>query len=295
VVLELSSFQLQSLGKSPHIAVVLNITSDHMDYHLSRDEYIGAKTEIFRHQTRDDYAVLNADDETVKRLSLKIVSRKRWFSQKMMSDPGAFCLNGRLFLNLDGQEEEICAASEIKIPGEHNISNILAASVAAALAGASISAVRAAVKDYRGLPNHRLETAGTRRGVVFINDSAATMPEATIAALAAFPKPKILIAGGSDKGADYKFLSEAIKAQNVKAVFLLGQTGKSIADGLRAAGFLGEVGTCESLEEAVKKSYEKAAPGDVVLLSPASASFGLFHDYQERGDRFKKIVASLPD
>ncbi len=309
VVLELSSFQLEDMEESVPIAVVTNITEDHLtaadpynpNYHRSREAYVQAKTNLFRHQDASGVTILNHDDPTSRGLQelvpgklLLYGSRAQalgaWYEQA----PGG---QYKIFWNLDGKPEELIGSDRIRLRGEHNLLNIAAAALAAAQAGADRDSIVEAISTYNGL-EHRLEYVATVDGVQYFDDSFATAPEPTIVALRAFKEPIVLIAGGVDKGADYRPLAEEIIAGSVKAVVLIGKMAPVLKELIIRVGtekgkvpFLAEGGNDMASIMAVTK--EIAQPGDVVLLSPACASFDLFKNYKERGDLFKQAVLAL--
>lgn len=269
VVLELSSFQTIDLTKSPKIAVVTNISVDHLDWHKDCEEYIQAKENLWLHQTKEDFLVLNQNDKTSQELAKNAPGQVTWYNPK---DP---------------------LPSNLKVPGEHNIANANAALTAAKLAGADVNKAWQGIVSFNGT-EHRLEKVTEINGVTYINDSAATHPESTTAALHSFKAPKILILGGSRKGVSFDSLAEEITKNNVKAVILIGQTTAEIKTSLKKAGFKGVVkGGLEDMISIIRAASALATKNDIVLLSPACASFGLFANYKDRGEQFKKAVNSL--
>ncbi len=289
-VVELSSFQLQDLHRSPAIAVVLNIGTDHLDYHADQQEYAEAKEAICRFQTSDNYLVLNADCAATRSLGEHSPAQLLYFSIAGEVEAGAFAAQGHLWLRRHGaRREQICAIQEVPLKGRHNVANALAAAAAGAAAGASAEQVAAAIRAMRGLP-HRLELVGLFDGVEYYDDSLATTPKAALAALQSFESPIHLVAGGSSKGADFGELGVGVADGGVRSMSLLGDEAERIAAASKAAGFRGEVRMCESMREAVESARSSAEEGDVVLLSPACASFGLFESYSDRGDAFKRLV-----
>lgn len=298
VVLELSSFQLQMLCKSPHIGVLLNIRPNHLDIHASFEEYVEAKRNIVRFQGRDDVAVLNADDAHSAACAGLGEGRVALFSGRREVEAGAFCRDGRVIVRWDGREETAGEAAEIRLPGAHNLENALAALCIAAAAGVPAERAWSAIRGFAGV-EHRLEPVRELRGVRYINDSIATAPDRTAAALASFDAPLILIAGGYDKKIPYDDLGPLI-VDRVRKLILIGQTAPKIRAAVeRAAAPKAspgpEIVDAASLEEAVRLAASAARPGDVVLLSPASASYDMFTDYRERGRRFKECVQRLPE
>jgi UDP-N-acetylmuramoylalanine--D-glutamate ligase len=291
VVLELSSFQLQDLDRSPRIAVVVNITQDHLDYHATCEEYTEAKRKICRHQGPGDVLVVNRDCPLASAFAQGHPGVVWTFSIAGPVEGGAWVEGGKLWLRRPRAErEELCRVEEIPLRGRHNWENAAAAATASAAAGASPAQIRAGILGFEGLA-HRLERVGEYGGVVYYNDSLATTPDAAVAALQAFDEPVVLIAGGSPKGADFGVLGAQLAAGRVKAVVLLGEEGERIARAALQAGYAGElVRGCRSMAEAVAQARRRARPGEVVLLSPACASFGMFANYRDRGEQFKRAV-----
>ena len=293
VVLELSSFQLQDLHRSPFLAVITNITLDHLDHHKNEEEYLTAKANLIIHQQPDNFAVFNADDEKTKRIALKTTASRFWFSVEKMTEPGGFVQEGKLYLKFGSEPESICTVDEILVPGRHNLQNILAAAVAGKILKVATKHIRQTVTSFPGLP-HRLQFVREFNKIKFYNDSAATLPDPTIAAIFAIPQPKVLIMGGSEKHADYSKLAQTIAKNRVRAVVLIGDTGKRIEKELKTAKFSGTASFIEGdMEKIVKTALSFAQEGDAVILSPASASFGLFKNYRDRGEQFMEAVKKL--
>ncbi len=295
VVLELSSWQLEGLEPhrfSPHIAVITNISEDHLNRYPSFEAYARSKTMIFRWQRQDDALVLNYDNAIVAAFAGECPGQLAWFSRRQAVD-GAYVDGDNVVWRWRGQRRKLCDLNDIRLSGEHNVENVLAACAAACLWGATPDQVRSGVRSFGGA-EHRLEHVRTVGGLMFYNDTTATTPRATIAALQAVKQPVILIAGGADKNLDFGDLAQAIVRQ-VKALILLeGSATDRLEQAVRAAG--GQTilaGRYTDLRQAVARAREAAARGDVVLLSPACASFGLFTNEIERGETFKAIVASL--
>lgn len=294
VVLELSSFQLQDLEQSPHIAVVLDIKVDHLDYHKDEKEYFEAKTNLIKYQTKEDLAVINADYLTSVELASLTPAEVFWFSRRKSVDQGAWVKNNQeIILRTAEGDLQVCETAEIQLRGEHNLENICAAVTAAYLAGADIEAIKSAVLAYKGL-EHRLELVGQIRGVKYYNDSFSTTPDTTIAAVKSFSEPIILLIGGSEKGADYQELARAISNSTVKQIINIGSTGQKIINLVTNSSIKIEP-EITNIDEAVKLAAASAKTGEVVLLSPASASFDKFKNYKERGKTFKSIVLSLEE
>ncbi|MBX6377173.1 MAG: UDP-N-acetylmuramoyl-L-alanine--D-glutamate ligase [Clostridia bacterium] len=299
VVLELSSFQLQLLQRSPRVGVLLNIRPNHLDIHASFAEYRAAKERIWRFQGPADTAVLNADDPLVAAGSGEVPGRLRTFSLQGPVPAGAYLDGTTLYLaepDLSAGAVALGDAAEVPLLGRHNIANVLAAAAAAAAAGVPADVLWRAVRAFRPV-EHRLEFVREWRGVAFYNDSIATAPDRTLAALASFERPIVLIAGGYDKKIPFDELGEAL-CRSVRAVVLLGATAEAIEAAVRrAAPRVGRepvVVRVASLDEAVSAAASLATPGDVVLLSPACASYDLFANFEERGRAFKDLVRALP-
>ena len=290
VVLELSSFQLQDLDQSPHIAVVLSVTEDHLDYHADRAEYVAAKKPVCRYQTSDDILIVNRDCPTARTFAEESPAAHWAFSTTAPSIPGAWIADGQLWACCPGaQPIAICPVADLSLRGQHNWSNA-AAAVAGALAfGAPATYFAEALRTFAGLP-HRLEYVAERDGVTYCNDSLATTVDATCAAIRAFDAPLLLIAGGASKGADFSALGTAIAEANVRAVLLIGQEAPRIAAAVQQTGAGEIVHCCRDLAQALDNARRLAQTGDVVLLAPACASFDQFASYAERGDLFKRLV-----
>ena len=284
VVLELSNFQLYNLTYSPHIAVCLMIVPEHMDWHPNIDEYAEAKANLFRHQKPEDIAIYFADNE----YSAKIASYSPGKKIPFFRRPGAYMDDAKVMV--DGSE--IIDKSEIKLLGEHNLQNICAALTAAWQVEQDRDAARRTLASFSGL-EHRLEFAGEIDGVKYIDDSFGTAPETTIVAIKAFEQPKVIILGGSDKGADFTALAQEVKNSNVRQAIVIGQITDKITQALNNAGFTDVTTGLSSMTEIVDKARELAKPGDVVLLSTGAASFGMFKNYKDRGEQFKQAVAKL--
>ena len=284
-VLELSSFQLETIDRlRVHIAMVLNITPNHLNRHYTLEAYTAAKARIFENQQADDFAVLNAADSHSAALAERAQGQVVWFSGSSIVEPGAFVERDRLFFNGD----PIMHIRDIPLPGRHNVENTLAAAVAARLAGASLSDIAGAVRTFAAV-EHRLEFVAEIDGVRYYNDSKATSVDATLKAIEALSGPLWIILGGEDKGSDYRALREPL-AQKAKAALLIGDAAQKIADHLKDALPLVEAGT---LDAAVRRASASATAGDTVLLAPACASFDQFDNFEHRGRAFKETVSSL--
>jgi len=293
IVLEVSSFQLETIQTfHPKIAVVLNVTPDHLDRHKTFEAYVDAKARMFENQSGDDFAVLNEDDPTCLAMAARTRARVFWFSRKKEVKQGAWVRDGHILFR-DGRElhkstqREIMQISEIPLKGAHNLENVLAAVCAGALMGCAPEKIRDAVRDFKAV-EHRLEFVATIRGVDYYNDSKATNVDATIKALESFPANIHLILGGKDKGSDYSVLNDLLR-QRVKRLYTIGAAAAKIESQVKGA----EIIHAETLENALRKANAAAEPGDVVLLAPACASFDQFKNYEERGQIFKEIVLGL--
>jgi len=295
VVMELSSFQLELMTISPHVAAVLNVTPNHLNRHKTMDDYIAAKRQIIAHQSADDVAVLGYDDANARALALETPAELYWFSAGAEVERGAFRTNGELTLRIDGVDREICQRSEIQLLGDHNVLNILAASTLAAVSGASLEAIRAVATSFTGV-EHRLELVEELDGVRWYDDSIATAPERSLAALRSFDAPIVLLAGGRDKDLPWApFAQEAV--ERVQHLITFGEAGPMIARVVEAAQNgstrLDQITEVETMAQAVTAAARVARSGDVVLLSPGGTSYDAFRDFAERGDQFKALVRAL--
>jgi UDP-N-acetylmuramoylalanine--D-glutamate ligase len=284
VVLELANFQLIDLKYSPPLAVCLMVEPEHMDWHDSVEEYVGAKQQLFVHQSSEDIAVYYPQSE----LSRRVVSVAAGHRIPYMEEPGAIIDNDAVVI--DGQE--VCKTTELKLLGKHNWQNVCAAVTAAWQVTQDISALRSVLTSFTGL-EHRLEFVREFQQVRYYDDSFGTTPETAIVAIEAFEEPKIVILGGSDKGSSYNKLAEAVKKSNVRKVVLIGAMAEKISQALQAVGYTDTVAGGETMTEIVSTAHQAAQPGDVVLLSTGCASFGLFKNYKDRGEQFKQAVQAL--
>ena len=285
VVLELSNFQLQDFPYSPHIAVCLMITKEHLDYHPNMDEYVEAKTGMFRHQKSDDIAVYFAKNEYSKKIADYSPGKKIPYYEA----PGAFVReDGMIAIG----QTEVINKKEVKLLGEHNLQNICAALTAVFEAVGSVDKAAAVLSSFSGL-EHRLELVRELEGIKYYDDSFATTPEAAVVALKAFDGPKVVILGGSDKGLAFEPLADEVVKSNVRQVIAIGITAEKIADLLKSRGFTNIIPGLRTMPEIVAAARKAAQPGNVVLLSTGCASFGLFKDYKERGNQFKAAVREL--
>jgi UDP-N-acetylmuramoylalanine--D-glutamate ligase len=288
IVLEVSSFQLETIQTfRPKVAVVLNVTPDHLDRHRTLEVYVDAKARIFENQRGDDFAVLNEDDPICAAMAARTHAPVFWFSRQKEVKLGAWVREGNILFRDGRGQREVMLASEIPLKGAHNLENVLAAVCAGALMGCVPEKIRQAVREFKAV-EHRLEFVTTIRSVDYYNDSKATNVDATIKALESFPANIHLILGGKDKGSDYSVLNDLLR-QRVKRVYTIGAAAGKIESQIKGV----EVVRAETLENAVRKANAVAEPGDVVLLAPACASFDQFKSYEHRGRMFKEIVVTL--
>jgi len=288
VVLEVSSFQLETIQTfRPKVAVVLNITPDHLDRHRTFEAYTNAKARIFENQQAQDFAVLNADDAASAGLASRTQAQVFWISRKKEVKQGAYVRDGRIFFRDPKGQHEIMQTSEIPLKGSHNVENVLAAICVGAVMGCDAGSIAKAVLNFKAV-EHRLEYVATIRGVEYYNDSKATNVDATIKALESFPANVHLILGGKDKDSDYTQLNDLLQ-QRVKRVYTIGAAAEKIESQIKGV----EVDHSETLETALRRASAIAAAGDVVLLAPACASFDQFQNYEHRGRVFKEVVHTL--
>jgi UDP-N-acetylmuramoylalanine--D-glutamate ligase len=288
-VTELSSFQLEAIQElSPHVAVMLNLSPNHLDRHPSLEAYAQAKRRIFRNQRPRDLAILNADDPWVSALQATVPSRPVLFSRQRELASGVFVSGGRVHYRVRHLERALFEIRDVVLRGDFNLENVLAATAAACVLGADFAAIRKAVREFRGV-EHRLEFVGEVKGVDFYNNSKATSVDATLKSLEAFEHGVHLILGGKDKGAPYTPLIPLIK-ERVRDVLLIGSAARVIAQQLAGAG---ELVHASDLATAVREALARSRPGDTVLLAPACSSFDQFKDYEQRGRVFKELVKKL--
>ncbi|MCY3556385.1 MAG: UDP-N-acetylmuramoyl-L-alanine--D-glutamate ligase [Gemmatimonadetes bacterium] len=335
VILELSSFQLHRLAwirRSPGLAVVTNLSPNHQDWHGTFDAYEQSKRHIVHYQSPEDMVVLNADDERLRKWASFCPGRVAWFSMEGPVETGCYVRDGQVVFRdgageRDGSgargaskaggvsvergpaaERAICPVDALRLPGPHNLANLLAAVTAACLGGIPPSVIRSTVEAFRGV-EHRLEEVAVIDGVRYFNDSACTTPASTVTALRAFDAPVVLIAGGYDKGTAFDDMAEEI-VRRARAVVLIGATADAIETAIEKAGGAGTadvdpadvytdaakppvIARAETLDDAVRHCTGLARTGDVVVLSPACASYDMFTNFEERGQRFKEAVAAL--
>lgn len=291
-VTELSSFQLEStLGFKPEVSSVLNLTEDHMNRHHTMENYALAKAKVFENQTENELCVLNFDDEYTRKMAEACKAKVRFFSRKERPEKGIYVNdNNFIVINLANVEVEIMKVDDLSLPGGHNLENCMAAIGVALGLGIDKEIIVEVLKTFKAV-EHRLEFVDEVDGVKFVNDSKGTNPDSTIKAVQSYTNPLILIAGGYDKGSDFNELFK-IASQNVKTVISLGQTAKLIEETAKANG-IERVINVENMSQAVEKALEVSNEGDLVLLSPACASWGMYNNYEERGDDFKECVRKL--
>ena len=292
-VVELSSFQLLDMKRSPHIAVMTNLAPNHLDMHRDMAEYIAAKENIYLHQSADDIAIFNEDNDITRALSEKSQAHTRLFSRREAVADGAFLRGDAIVLRHNGHEEEVMRVSDIRLPGLHNVENYLAA--VTALDGiVPYDVMKKTARSFAGV-EHRIEYVRTLHGAKWYNDSIATSPTRTIAGLRAFDEKVILIAGGYDKHISFAPLAPEV-VQHVKLLILCGATADAIENALRENAReedLPEIVRCADLDACVQTAYARAGAGDIVTLSPACAAFDCFTNFMERGKAFKKLVMAL--
>jgi len=296
VVLELSSFQLELMTRSPQIAAILNITPNHLDRHGSMQAYIAAKSRILRFQHAGDVAILNRDDpgswSLAEHLKSDLISFG--FQKPDSKQNGTYIYKDAIWLQLGRESLKMLPLEWIQLPGRHNIANVLAACAIAAAASLALPAIQTAIEEFTGIP-HRLEFIRNINGADWYNDSIATAPERTMAAIEAFEGPLVLLLGGRDKNLPWDDLAQLIH-QRVRAVVLFGEAAGLIEKALGAVKkgeTLQVISRCNTLEEAVQAATKLAQPGDTVLLSPGCTSFDAFKDFEERGEYFRKLVNAL--
>jgi UDP-N-acetylmuramoylalanine--D-glutamate ligase len=290
VVVEVSSFQLETIAEfHPRVAAVLNLTPDHLDRHGTLASYAAVKARIFLHQAPADCAVLNADDAGARELAPRTRADVVWFSRERRLEHGVFVLAGRIRARLNGHLEEIGPVAEIPLRGRHNVENVLAAVACALWTGISPDEIRRGIARFRGVA-HRIEFVRDLRGVGYYNDSKATNVASTIKALESFSEPIVLIAGGKGKGQDFAPLGDVARGRVTHAV-VIGEDGDRVGAALAAGGV--PVSRRASFREAIETARDRAAPGGVVLLSPACASFDMFDSFEHRGDVFRTLVSGL--
>ena len=296
VVMELSSFQLELMTRSPQVAVVLNVTPNHLDRHGTMAAYTAAKARILDFQGAGDCAILGYDDPGSRALKSRVRRGLAWFGRDRPPGEGAWRQGGDLWLGgrcaVNEGAQRVCARSDSPLPGPHNLMNLLAACATAGAAGVAAPAMAQAIRDFRGVP-HRLETVRSLKGVTWVNDSIATAPERVLAALRSYDRPLILLAGGMDKQLPWEDMLR-LALQKSRCIITFGHFGERIRDMARALGGAGAaVCNVAGLDEAVALAAGRAQAGDVVLLSPGGTSFDAYRDFAERGAHFRQLVEAL--
>ena len=290
IVAEMSSSQLETVHSfRPRVSAILNITPDHLNRHHTMEAYIAAKERIAENQTSDDYCVLNYEDDVLRKFGEKLSAQVLYFSSRRKLNRGVYLDGTTIVCEIDGHIP-VCDVSELQILGTHNYENAMAAVAMAYVYGTPMDVVRKTLKEFRGV-EHRIEFVAEKNGVVYYNDSKGTNPDAAIRGIQAMNRPTVLIGGGYDKDSTYDEWIEAFDGK-VKKLVLLGATREKIAETARKHGFT-DIVMADTFEEAFDRCVEYAQPGDAVLLSPACASWGMFKNYEERGDKFKELVNQL--
>lgn len=289
-VAEMSSFQLETIHEfRPKVSAILNITPDHLNRHHTMEAYIKAKEDIAKNQTKEDTCVLNYEDEVTRKIGENVKANVLYFSSQRKLDRGIYLDDGNIIFRQD-EEILVCNVNELKLLGTHNYENVMAAVAMAAAYGTPMEVIRRTIKEFAGV-EHRIEFVREKNGVAYYNDSKGTNPDAAIKGIQAMNRPTVLIGGGYDKDSEYEEWIQAFDGK-VKLLVLVGATKEKIAEAAERVGFVSYV-MADSFEEAVEKCIEAAEPGDAVLLSPACASWGMFKNYEERGDKFKELVNCL--
>lgn len=290
-VAEISSFQLETTHTfAPKVSAILNITEDHLNRHHTMKEYIRVKELIAANQTKDDFCILNYEDEELRRFAEHCPATVVFFSSERKLEKGVYLDGTRIVLKTDAEEVELVRTEELKLLGQHNYENVMAAAAMAYCAGVPKEVIRKAASAFRAVA-HRIEFVEEIHGVAYYNDSKGTNPDAAIKGIQAMNRPTFLIGGGYDKESSYEEWIQAFEGK-VKELVLIGQTREKIEKAAHACGFYHTI-LADSLEEAVKICAGKAQKGDAVLLSPACASWGQFDNYEQRGDKFKECVRSM--
>lgn len=292
LVTELSSFQLESIEDfKPKVSTIINITEDHLNRHHTMENYINAKARVFKNQDKTDFTILNYDDSIVRDLGKNSNGNVLYFSIKEEVKQGAYLdKNNNIVIKVDGKELVLMNKSELSLPGNHNLENAMSAILMAYVLNIDTDVIIDTLRTFKGV-EHRLEFVTNKDGIMFVNDSKGTNPDSTIKAITSYEKPIVLIAGGYEKQSDF---TEMIKyaTKNVKALVLLGQTAEKIETTAKEHG-IDNISKVEDMKAAVKKAYEIAESGDVVLLSPACASWDMYPNFEARGLDFKENIYKL--
>ncbi|CEO34081.1 UDP-N-acetylmuramoyl-L-alanine--D-glutamate ligase [Paraclostridium sordellii] len=292
LITELSSFQLESIEDfKPRVSTIINITEDHLNRHHTMENYINAKANIFKNQDANDFCILNYDDEIVRELGNKTNAKVLYFSQKEKVSQGAYLDdNNNIVIKINDKEIKLLNKDELSLPGNHNLENCMAAILMSYVLGIDLEIIKDTLKTFKSV-EHRLEFVTDKDGIMFVNDSKGTNPDSTIKAITSYDKPIVLIAGGKDKQSDFtEMISYATK--NVKALVLLGETADKIEQTAKLQG-MNNIFRVSDMKEAVKVAYKLAQSGDVVLLSPACASWDMYPNFEARGLDFKENIYNL--
>ena len=292
LVTELSSFQLESIEDfKPKVSTIINITEDHLNRHHTMENYINAKARVFKNQDKTDFTILNYDDSIVRDLGKNSNGNVLYFSIKEEVKQGAYLdKNNNIVIKVDGKELVLMNKSELSLPGNHNLENAMSAILMAYVLNIDTDVIIDTLRTFKGV-EHRLEFVTNKDGIMFVNDSKGTNPDSTIKAITSYERPIVLIAGGYEKQSDFTEMIE-YATKNVKALVLLGQTADKIATTAKEHG-IDNISKVEDMEAAVKKAYEIAESGDVVLLSPACASWDMYPNFEARGLDFKENIYKL--
>ncbi len=291
IVAEMSSFQLETIHTfHPKVSAILNLSPDHLNRHHTMEAYIAAKEKIAMNQTEEDTCVLNYEDEVTRKFGETQKANVLYFSSQRILEKGVYLKENAIIYNTGKEEIKICGVEELKLLGTHNYENVMAAIAMSVSYGVPIDIIRKSVMEFRGV-EHRIEFVAEKNGVAFYNDSKGTNPDAAIKGIQAMNRPTLLIGGGYDKDSSYEEWISAFDGK-VKKLVLIGATREKIADTAVRLGFTENV-FADTFEEAVEICIKNAVPGDAVLLSPACASWGMFKNYEERGDKFKELVNQI--
>ncbi|MEL6150861.1 MAG: UDP-N-acetylmuramoyl-L-alanine--D-glutamate ligase, partial [Chloroflexota bacterium] len=295
VVMELSSFQLELMTRSPQIAAILNVTPNHLDRHGTMEAYTAAKASIITHQSPDDVAVLGYDDSGSYGLRDNVHGNLLWFSSESMISDGAFLLGQRLMLvgdaNPSGEAHMICDYKDVPLRGEHNLRNVLAACTLAGAAGVTPEVMANVIRAFEGVP-HRQEVVRVLNDVTYVNDSIATAPERVLAALRSYQEPLVLLVGGADKKLPWDEMLQ-LAARKSRHIIAFGGSAADIVETQLHDMDFDDFTRVKTVEEAIVKAHELAIAGDVVLLSPGGTSYDAYHDFAERGNHFRERVNAL--
>ena len=291
-VAEISSFQLETIEEfAPQVSAILNITEDHLNRHHTMEEYIRVKELIVKNQKPENFCILNYEDPVLREFGKNIVPKTVYFSSVRKLDEGIYLDGDLIVLKLEGKEIPFVHTGELKLLGQHNFENVMAAVAMAYCAGVSVESICKSICEFTAV-EHRIEYVTEKNGVVYYNDSKGTNPDAAIKGIQAMNRPTLLIGGGYDKGSSYDEWLNAFDGK-VRCLVLIGQTKDKIKEAAERLGVCPCIILCEDLREAVDICVQKAEPGDAVLLSPACASWGQFDNYDQRGDMFKEYVKAL--